>query len=256
MRIFFVFFLISQSLWAEDELLSARRDLKVDYELYERRAFDNEQIRPTSVGGSALRSARLFGLVDLPKATKWRSMADLQKRFEYIRDTRFMVSTSHGPDLRRPTWLYPDDGCYARAAVVNRSLFRLFVPVPSKVFAFGNLRVKTTNSPRGRVGWWYHVAPIVEVDGSNYVLDPAIEPMRPLPLTEWLERMGTPAEMKVSICSSGTIFPGSSCQKETDGIEAGAIRLERRFFDLEVKRLHALGRVVDNELGDLPPWRK
>jgi hypothetical protein len=55
--------------------------------------------------------------------------------------------------------------------LANRSSFRFFWPVPGKIFAFGNLRVRTPNSVRGVVGWWYHVAPMVNESGRLWVLD-------------------------------------------------------------------------------------
>lgn len=230
---------------------SAVRDLETDYTVYEKRASEELIQNRAFASRSALRSATLYNPEKLPMPMAWKDEALLQERFELIRDKRFLKRNNV---LRRSSWLYPDDGCYARAALAVKNLFSAFAPLPNKVFAFGNLRVKTSNSTRGRVGWWYHVAPIVSVNGVRFVLDPAIEPSRPLELSEWLSRMGTPEKIKVSICGSGTYTPGTSCARESNGIERQAERTQLRFLDLEWKRLGSLGRNREEELGEEPPW--
>lgn len=227
--------------------ISARRNLQTPYTVYEKKVLDSETQKLMS--RSALSSAKLNDLSSLPNPVSWKNNDILLERFEALRDARLLSSHS-----RRATWLYPDDGCYARAAIAIKASFESYYPVPHKVFAFGNLRVKTSNSPRGVVGWWYHVAPIVEVHDIKYVLDPAIEPTRPLELTEWLSRMGKPAKMKVSICLSGTYSPGDNCEKETDGLEKRAERAQTHFLTLEWNRLARLGRDAELELGEHPPW--
>lgn len=226
--------------------ISAYRADGVDYTFYARRILKN--------GNTPLGSARLYNEETLPKPTGWKSIPDMQLRFETIRDERFMT-LSNEPDFpRRISWLYPKDGCFARASLFNRNAFRLFVPIPDKVFAFGNLSVKTPNSTRGVVSWWYHVAPIVQVGVDKYVLDPAIDPERPLLLKEWIEKMGNPKRIKVAICGSGTYSPGDNCHKETDGVELRAEQTQKHYLALEEKELERLGRNPDAELGDTPPW--
>ena len=61
---------------------------------------------------------------------------------------------------------YPEDGCYARAQEMSLILDKKGVTT-GKVFIEGDLRVDTTNSPKGYVEWWYHVAPIVFVKKNN-----------------------------------------------------------------------------------------
>lgn len=216
--------------------LSAHRDLEVDYSLYQ------GPIEKTAVKRSPLNTAKLYNEVTLPKATSWASIEVMQSRFESLREDRFLIWKVKPEAQRRLTWFYPDDGCFARASLAMRSLFRLYAPLASKVFAFGNLRVKTKNSPRGAVGWWFHVAPIVEVKGVKYVLDPSIEFGAPLTLKDWLTRMGNPAKMKVSICNSGAYAPSSNCDKKSDGIETRAEIAEQHYLGLEWKRMVELKR--------------
>lgn len=244
-----IFAFLTFNAMAEVEL--AWRDPNIDYTVYEARALRSETQKV--LWKSALRSAVKLDSAVLPAATAW-TRVELHERFQRMRDERFLQSVqSNFP--RRASWLYPDDGCYARAALANRNLFRWFLPVPSKVFVFGNLRVKTPNAPRGAVSWWYHVAPVVDVNGEKFVLDPAIEPSKPLPLNEWLARMGKPERMKVSICGSGTYTPGDNCSKETDGMEKSAERAQAAYLKLEWQRLKRLGRSAEQELGENPPWK-
>lgn len=179
----------------------AYRSLKVDYSVYEKRALIQEKQKGlASSGNSALRASKIYSETSFTgKIVRWKSISDMQKRFEEIRDERFLFLKSEPDFPRRISWLYPKDGCFVRAALFNRNAFRMFVPVPNKVFAFGNLRVKTVNAARGVVGWWYHVAPIVQVGEEKYVLDPSIDHDKPLPIKEWLSKMGNPSRIKVAI---------------------------------------------------------
>lgn len=235
--------------------VEAYRPVNVDYTVYERRVLETQSTDEKFMRVTPIGSARLYNEETLPKAIAWKSIADMQERFEKIRDERFLTMADEPDFPRRISWLYPKDGCFARASLFNRNAFRLFIPVPNKVFAFGNLRVKTPNSSRGVVGWWYHVAPIVQVGAEKYVLDPAIEPERPLLLREWIERMGNPKRIKVSICGSGAYSPGDNCHKESDGMELRAERTQKHYLALEERELKRMGRNPEAELGDAPPWQ-
>lgn len=175
----------------------------------------------------------------------------LEESFKYLRDFRFIKWNGR---TRRSSWLYPDDGCFARASLAVKNLFLNNVKAPDKIFAFGNLKLHTTNSARGYVTWWYHVAPIVEVHGEKYVLDPSIDPTTPLLLEDWLSRMGPIQKLKVSICSSGTYGPKSNCSRITDGKESAALGAQGKYLNLEWNRLINLRRNPVKELGDFPPW--
>lgn len=249
----FLFFFCVLS-FSTEASVSAYRAHGVDYTVYENRVLkqksNEKDLRITPLG-----SSRLYNEASLPPVIAWKSLADLQERFEKIRDHRFLTLSTKPNFPRRISWLYPKDGCFARASLFNRNAFRLFIPVPSKVFAFGNLRVTTKNSSRGAVGWWYHVAPIVEVGEVKYVLDPSIEPARPLQLKEWIQRMGKTNKVKVAICGSGTYSPGDNCHKKTDGLELRAEKTQKHYLALEEKELRRQRRSVEVELGDGPPWK-
>lgn len=232
-------FLLSLSAVHANDDVSAYRPFNKDYSHYEKK-FQTKMLKRTP-----LNTATLYNEDKLPKATTWGSKELMQERFEAIRDEKFLVWKKNPETLRRSSWLYPDDGCFARAALAMRNIFRWYAPMAKKVFAFGNLRVKTKNSPRGAVGWWYHVAPIVEVDKVKYVLDPAIDSKAPLTLKEWLDKMGKPEKIKVSICASGAYSPSDNCNRETDGIEARAERAQQHYLNLEYKRLVKMGRTEE-----------
>lgn len=206
-------------------------------------------------GISAVDAAAPFSSAHLPPATAWPSRDVMAANFARFRDTRWMTLPSRPDFPRRSSWLYPDDGCFARAALAIFNLARWGISLPNKVFVFGDLAVRTPNSPDGLVTWWYHVAPLVEVDGLKYVLDPAIEPRHPLKLEDWLATMSaTPDDLEVAVCGSGTYSPSDACSDQSDGREVQAARDQREYLNLEWRRVSELGRDPVTELGDNPPW--
>jgi len=74
-------------------------------------------------------------------------------------------------------FLYPDDGCWARAHEMCRLIINEGVS-PNKSWIYGDLEVDTVNHPHCRVLWSWHVAPTlrVKVGSSTHtlVLDPSI----------------------------------------------------------------------------------
>lgn len=84
---------------------------------------------------------------------------------------------------------YPEDGCYARAHEMARLLEEKGVE-SEKIFLFGNLRVETRFAPEGVVTWWYHVAPVVQVQdevggAGRVVIDPSVSSSA-LQVSEWI----------------------------------------------------------------------
>jgi hypothetical protein len=74
-------------------------------------------------------------------------------------------------------FLYPDDGCWARA----HEMCRLMIAAgarPRKVWIDGNLHVNTKNNPQCFVDWGWHVAPIICVRrlfrAEYLVIDPSL----------------------------------------------------------------------------------
>ncbi len=201
---------------------------------------------------SAVQSAKPVGDFDVLLAPL--VPIDLQSLFTELRDTAYFSWQMSGqPFNRRITFLYPDDGCFARAEKMVEILKQKNL-APKKIFAFGSLSVRTPHSPVGQVTWWYHVAPLVASNGQNYVIDPSIEPMHPLTMQEWLHRMTSDtSSLKIAVCSAGTYDPDSACQFSVEET-ARAQSDESNFLDLEWQRQVQLGRDPSQVLGLNPPW--
>jgi hypothetical protein len=98
-------------------------------------------------------------------------------------------------------FLYARDGCYARA----HQMCRLIIAdgdEPGKIWNFGHLTVKTPNEPRCEVSWWFHVAPVLQVDTAGplgpqlYIVDPSLFP-GPVPVQNWVAVQGNrPCDQK------------------------------------------------------------
>jgi hypothetical protein len=205
----------------------------------------------TDGGLTAEQSAVPYAQVDFSDVPAW-SDTRLYPGFTWIRDPRWITN---GPlQLRRETWLYPDDGCFARAALAGQRLAAEGYVRPFKIFVFGNLTVQTPNSVTGSVTWWFHTVPIIQVDGVPTVLDPAVEPSRSLSVDEWLARL-TPdvSSISIAICDPYTYEPDRSCLGATTTDESSALTDQRAYFTPEAMRQVSLGR-DPKVLGDYPPW--
>jgi hypothetical protein len=113
-------------------------------------------------------------------------------------------------------FLYPDDGCWARA----HEMCRLMIASgdqPRKIWIQGNLAVSSHNQPSCVVNWGWHVAPTVEVDISGtpqtYVIDPSLFD-EPVPLATWKGIQGdpnatlTPSDASIYYLWNGSTDPG------------------------------------------------
>lgn len=195
-----------------------------------------------------LASLNLFEIPDVG------SYPALESQFKYVRDTRF-IETEDVNFPRRLTWLFPDDGCYARAEMAKIELLKHNFPAPKKLFVFGNLFASSNNSPTGSVQWWYHVATTYRVGLDAYVLDPALEPKRPLKLAEWNALVGGEStRVQYSICSPQTFDPTTDCYGSDALPEEASLEEQKSFLENEWNRLIELNRHPETELGDLPPW--
>lgn len=192
--------------------------------------------------------------LDLAKVPAAPDFDFIRNKFEALRDKRFLT-TSGSDFLRRITWLFPDDGCYARAEVLARLLEQEKAPPVAKIFVFGDLKAKTPNSPRGSVSWWYHVAAAYRDRTTVYILDAALEPQRPLTLQEWVARVSSdPDDVRLSICSAKTYEPDSDCYTPEPKSPQASWAEEQRYLPKEWGRLEQLHRDPEKELGEFPPW--
>lgn len=211
----------------------------------------SENINRTPTAEQAKRPLKNLDLNEIPNVG---SYADLENEFKYIRDTRFI--TAYDPRFpRRLTWLYPDDGCYARAEMAKVALVDHHFPAPKKIFVFGDLRAQSKNSPTGSVTWWYHVAVTYRVGQQVYILDPALEPYRLLTLSEWNRLVGgNQTRLQYSICSQAAYDPASNCSSSKPLSLEKALEEQIEFLEYEWDRLLELNRIPEEELGNLPPW--
>ena len=124
------------------------------------------------------------------------SMTEAQQVFDA------MAATSCDP-LTVPTscipFLYPDDGCWARAHEMCRLMIDMGLS-PSKVWIDASvdywLHVNTRNNPRCYVEWGWHVAPTLCVRGFRFftqrmVIDPSLFTM-PVSEATWKGVQGDP----------------------------------------------------------------
>lgn len=216
-----------------------------------------QKMRPSpsmSFRGTAVGSAKPLPEVQFTKLTRWKNFQQILQRFQKLRDLRFIPEPLHAKTMRRSTWLYPDDGCYARAALMKDNIQKMGFKAPTKIFVYGDLSADTPNTPSGVVSWWYHVALIVTDGIEKYVLDPSLEAKQPLPLQKWLQRMGNPNLMKISLCAPSSYMPFSPCQTPNEAEDETAMDDQTFFLSMERYRLEELGRNADEELGDHPPW--
>lgn len=247
---------------------SAKRDMLQDWRTKIRASLTGGSIYESSISWNGSKDSRNALLATV---NTWPNYRVIQENFEKLRDIRYFSDTSVTNFARRISWLYPDDGCWTRASAVAKDLFGVTGnPVsqygrPSKVFAFGNLCVNTTNSHGGSVSWWYHTAPVIRDAETNmvYVLDPAVDPYKPSPIEKWMadisSRTGacknsSGSVEKFNVCNGFGSTPYSQCKGSFEE-EANDTPTQIHYQGSERQRQASLGRNADAVLGHQPPWK-
>lgn len=185
------------------------------------------------------------------------SMEALQQAFERSRDE----AAYPNPQIRigfprRSTWLYPQDGCFARAAHVSRSFERQGYVRPGRVYAFGRLRSPTPYSKSGWVYWSYHVAAAINVNGVAMVIDPPVDPRRLIPFQEWVNLIARdPSKITTRFCDTYAYMPGHKCVGGGEAQERGALLHQLGYLTDEWNNLRAMGFDPLKLLGNSPPWK-
>lgn len=110
-------------------------------------------------------------------------------------------------------FLYPDDGCWARAHEMRRLMLQMG-HTSRKVWIHGNLRVATRNNPNCQVTWWYHVAPTLCVRhwwlfARRMVIDPSLF-ASPVTKATWKSVQGDAAATLTDTHGSIYSYPGST----------------------------------------------
>lgn len=178
---------------------------------------------------------------------EWGSYQKLLQAFKTVQNQRIYNDTEIQFFLRRITWLYPDDGCFQRAAHIAIQLNLLALPKVKQLFVFNHI----TNN------WTYHVAPVARVNGQVYVLDPAMNPNEPIALWNWLKLFtDSSANILSSLCDETTWDPNGNCQHYSfdvnDKDENKSLQQWREEF--QVLEREKLGLNADSLLGENPPW--
>ena len=102
---------------------------------------------------------------------------------------------------------YITDGCYARAHLMDESLRQHGIN-NAKMFCRGDLEAKNDLMT---ARWWYHVAPLVFVDGGEgkpipKIIDPGFsrEPMDP---EQWVKAMNKGPNVEIDLVSAEQYYP-------------------------------------------------
>lgn len=205
--------------------------------------------------------------LDFADVPTW-SDADILAQFASARDDRYLTQTfPPEPSFqRRMSWLFPDDGCFARAEQVDVRVAQFGKSRPHKLFAFGRerlLRVYTDNAPGGVVEWWYHVVPVVKNSvGEPIVFDPAVSPCKPLPYRQWLALMTDDMASYDDVADGNGVALGDSWSYDPYSLPSGESphsaesldTLQGIYLSAEWSRQTELGRDPNLVLGTKPPW--
>ncbi len=144
-------------------------------------------------------------------------------------------------------FLYPRDGCYARAHQMARLMIADGI-TPQKIWIHGSFDVETNNSPDCEVPWGFHVAPFVLVDladgnpPSEMVIDPSLF-SAPAPLTDWV----------TLIQGSG---PTPNLERTDDTIynyDIAGDEILDRTYELTESALAYFQQQLANVVGEFPP---
>jgi Glutaminase len=117
-------------------------------------------------------------------------------------------------------FLYPRDGCHARAHEMCRLMIEAGAQ-PAKVWNFSNgLVVKTPNEPTCKATWGIHVAPTLQVrlsedaEAETQVIDPSLF-AGPVSVTTWQNAQGDP-ESVLAYTSFHPFLPPMAGDVDTD----------------------------------------
>lgn len=262
-------FLMGQIVSATDEALdegsighNAFRDANINFHKYleiQNKLIKEKKLKAKDIGfgdfDTVLDKAQSVNEVNWEQVFVTKvNQAGISDLFEYVRDKRDFIDQAGFK--RRITWLYPDDGCYVRSAIMQSLVQEKVTESWSQIFLFGNLELKTNYSPDGAVTWWYHVAPIIKTELGIFVFDPSVQASGPMPLKDWLEKVNAGADAKVAICDAKAYIPDSSCSQESESHGLEALDEEKEiYFQKEWNRLEHLGLKPELILGEKPPWK-
>lgn len=150
---------------------------------------------------------------------------------------------------------YITDGCYARAHMMDES-FRQHGINNAKMFCRGDLEAKNDLMT---ARWWYHVAPLVFVDGGDgkpipKIIDPGFsrEPMDP---EQWVKAMNKGPNVEIDLVSAEQYYPrdGSADSNFSKSLSPAVGTLQGYS-----RRLHGIKKNAGLPVGEFvkPTWDK
>jgi hypothetical protein len=188
--------------------------------------------------------------------TTLSSVKDEALLFTEVRDSRNFTWLLNTTFPRRAAWLYPQDGCWIRAAFASHLAENRGEGPLKKLFIFGELTARTRNAPSGLVDWWYHVVSVYRTAaGEIRVIDPAIDPAKAMELDAWIRAVNTSnGAVEFSLCESSTYSPSDACAASQAPSWSILESDAQAYLDLEWDNLKVLQRDPTKELADQPPW--
>lgn len=134
-------------------------------------------------------------------------------------------------------FLYPDDGCWARAHEMCR-LFILHGVTPLKIWLHGQLRVATANSPFCSVQWRYHVAPLLGVTTASaseqWVIDPALF-SGPVPLHQWIAVQQTSVPPSTQETTDAAVYLPATLTGSFDEYDVAYLKTNAALLDFRMR---------------------
>ncbi len=146
--------------------------------------------------------------------------------FKKIRDTRFLIQEASPEIKRRIPWLYVENGCFARAALIRQLLNKSNLPEIKKIFIFGNMKFTMWHHEKlvQTITFKDHVAPAFRLKDETYIIDPPLNFQRPLKLNEWVDQLfveSKDTDFKLCIASQFTLSHNSSINAKSAEDEVG-----------------------------------
>ena len=142
---------------------------------------------------------------------------------------------------------YPDDGCWGRAHEMRRLIIGRNYEC-RKIWIYGRLRVRTSNSPKCEVPWDWHVAPIIRVRSGEGVIEQVVDPSlfdNPVSIDAW-KGIQSDAGARLHRTDSNVFYRDVSGSLDYDSNYSKTNEVLRRFSRLRNLRFAELG---------LPPYR-
>jgi len=255
----FFFLSLSQPLWAyESAVRLPDEDWQTALEREIQKASPKKKLFFESTETALNRAEYYTPNFDVRSLPEWGGTAvELQTAFEKVRDERIYPDSNRPGFSRRSTWLFPDDGCYVRAAHASRMYQQLGRPAPGRVFAFGRLRAKTNFASSGTVWWSYHTAAAYRIGNQALVTDPAVDPHQPLFLEQWLARIAKDVnQVRIAVCDTNAYSPSRVCFGGKPISEKRFLNHQKAFFDDEWSRVRSVNMNPERLLGNEPPWTR